>query len=58
MEGIRKEIRQKSSLCILYALNIRNQAQRASISDASYYRIQTDRCKFLHKGLCSDPVVA
>ena len=31
------------------------QAQRASVSDTSLLpHIQTDRCKFLHKGLCSD----
>ena len=57
MESIREEIRKKSSFCIFHILNIAEQTQRCTVSDASDHSIQPDRLELLHKRLHTDPVV-
>ena len=58
VEGIREEIRKKSSFRILHAFNIADQAQGGSISYASHHSVQADGLEFVHKRLRADPVIA
>ena len=57
MEGIREKVWKESSFCIFDTFNIRDQTKCASVSNASYHCVKTDRCKLLHEWFCSDPVI-
>ena len=57
MESIREEVWKKTSLCIVYIFNIADQTKCCTVSNTSYYCINSDRCKLVHKRFHSDPVV-
>ena len=58
MECIWEEVRQETAFCIFYSLNIRNQTQCTSISNASYNCIKSNCSKLFHKRFCSNPMIA
>ena len=57
MEGIRKEIWQKSSFCVFHMFNITEKAQCCTVSNTSDNCIQSDGCKLIHKWFHTDPVI-
>ena len=57
MEGIREKVRQEPPLSVSDPLNVTNETQRCTVSDASDHSIQPDRLELLHKRLHTDPVV-
>ncbi len=57
IKRIRKEIRQKTSFCILHAWNVRDQPQRSAAAHASHHCVQADAFKIRAVGLRADPVV-
>ena len=57
MEGVREEVGQKAPFRVLYALDVRDQAQGGTVAHAAHHGIQTDGLELRHKGLGADPVV-
>ena len=58
MEGIGEEVWQESSLGVLDAGNVGNQAQGAAVADAADDGIDAGFLKFRHERLTTDPMVA
>ena len=57
MESIREEVWKKTSLCIVYIFNIADQTKGCTVSNTSYYCINSDRCELIHKWFHSNPVI-
>ena len=57
MEGIREEIWKETAFCVFYILDVTEQTQCSTISNTSNNCIKSDRSKFIHKWLHTDPVI-
>ena len=58
MECIREKVGQKSSFCITYSGNIRDQPQGGTVAHRTYHRIHARPAKLVHKGFRADPVIS
>ena len=58
VEGVREEVRQKTSFGVLHALNVGDQAQGGAVAHTAHHGIQSDGLELRHEGLGADPVIA